>query len=333
MKKIALILGILIFLGFIGFNQIQSFYAPPSGPQSEEVIFIPPGSPLGATAQLLQDQGVIKSAWKLKLLARFKGESRNIKPGEYKIKAPTSPSHILDILKEGKVLLHKVTFPEGITVKEVAQILEQRELVDAERFKTTLEDLSLLNRWGISSPTYEGFLFPDTYFFSKTEGEEKVVDTMLEHFQNALTAEDRLRMEDIGGDLLSWATLASIIEKESSDPKEHPLISSVFYNRLRKNMRLQSDPTVIYGIPNFDGNLTKKHLQDKSNPFNTYMHRGLPPHPIANPSASALHAAMNPAKTKFLYFVAKKDGTHAFAKTYKEHQKNVRKYQLRRRKK
>ncbi|MBU1697564.1 MAG: endolytic transglycosylase MltG, partial [Proteobacteria bacterium] len=189
-------------------------------------------------------------------------------------------------------------------------------------------DTSFILSLGIKAITLEGYLFPDTYFFPKNTDCKTVITTMVEHFNNILTKEWQARAKTMGFSVHDIVTLASIIEKETGDALERPLISSVFHNRLKKNMRLESDPTVIYGIKNFDGNIKKKHLKMKT-PYNTYQIIGLPLGPIANPGAKSLAAALNPVHSEYLFFVSKKDTTHQFSKTIQEHNQAVAKYQLR----
>jgi len=180
---------------------------------------------------------------------------------------------------------------------------------------------------GLGAETLEGYLFPDTYFFPKDVTVEKIISTMVLRFWSIFSPAWKERAKHYGLTVHQVVTLASIIEKETGAAFERPLISSVFHNRLRKKMRLESDPTVIYGIKNFDGNLTRKHLKTRT-PYNTYAIRGLPVGPIANPGRASLEAALFPEKTSFIYFVSKKDTTHHFSTNLKEHNRAVRKYQL-----
>jgi len=180
---------------------------------------------------------------------------------------------------------------------------------------------------GLDTDTFEGYLFPDTYYFPKEAGVEKIISTMVERFRAVFVPEWRERAIQLGFTVNQIVTLASIIEKETGTPFERALISSVFHNRLKKKMRLESDPTVIYGIKDFNGNLTRKDLKTVT-PYNTYQIRGLPAGPIANPGRASLEAALYPEDTSFIYFVAKKDSTHHFSTNLKDHNRAVRKYQL-----
>jgi UPF0755 protein len=179
----------------------------------------------------------------------------------------------------------------------------------------------------IKAETFEGYLFPDTYLFPKDTTSEEIISTMVKRFRSVFKPEWKNRAEALGFSIHQVVTLASIVEKETGVASERPVISSVFHNRLKRKMRLESDPTVIYGIKDFDGNITKKHLAEPT-PYNTYVIRGLPPGPIANAGVGAFEAVLFPADTKFLYFVSKKDTTHQFSTNIKDHNRAVRKYQL-----
>ncbi len=198
-------------------------------------------------------------------------------------------------------------------------------------FIKTATDPVLARKNGIEAATFEGYLFPDTYFFPQEVAMEQIISTMVNRFWSVFTPEWKVRAKDLGFTVHQIVTLASIIEKETGAAFERPIISSVFHNRLKKKMRLESDPTVIYGINNFDGNLTRNHLSTHT-PYNTYKIKGLPAGPIANPGRASLEAALYPEKSVFIYFVSKKDNTHYFSTTLKEHNQAVRKYQLRQKK-
>ena len=191
-------------------------------------------------------------------------------------------------------------------------------------------DPELIKRWKIPNDSLEGYLFPDTYYFHKGASALDVAGSMLEQFKHNISPEWRERADALGFSMHQIITLASLIEKEAGVATERPIISAVYHNRLRNNIRLQCDPTVIYAIPNFDGNLTRKHLRLDS-PYNTYRYRGLPPGPIANPGRASIEAALYPADVDYQYFVSRNDGTHQFSTTLRQHNNAVIKYQKRRR--
>lgn len=295
------------------------------------IVNVRPGQTLKTTAEILQQANLIKSRLKFILIARFKGLDKRLKAGEYLLSAAMPPRRILEIIVKGEVNLHKLTVPEGYTIPQIAVLVENAKFGSKIDFINTATDTVLAGKSGIEASSFEGYLFPDTYFFPREVTMEQIISTMLNRFWSVFTAEWKVRANDLGFTIHQIVTLASIIEKETGAAFERPIISSVFHNRLKKKMRLESDPTVIYGIKNFDGNLTRKHLSTRT-PYNTYKIKGLPAGPIANPGRASLEAALFPDSTDFIYFVSKKDTTHYFSKTLKEHNQAVRKYQLRRKK-
>lgn len=328
------LLGVLLLLSALaiwsGIN-IYQFAKKPAGNSNDAVVIsVTPGQSFNQLTANLKKNNLITSMLRFKLVARIKGDDKRMKAGEYALTATMTPLQILDDLVNGKVMLHRLTIPEGYTIEQIAMELERTGLVLAESFKKIARDPIVSKRFEIPGPTLEGYLFPDTYYFTKDVSAKTVADKMVRSFYETFTDSWRQRAQAIGFTVHKIVTLASIIEKETGNPAERPLIASVFHNRLKKKMRLESDPTVIYGIENFDGNITRRHLKTAT-PYNTYVIRGLPPGPIANPGRAALEAALYPAETNYLFFVSKKDGTHYFSSTIKEHNKAVRKYQLRRR--
>ena len=293
----------------------------------EKTIAILPGQNLKIIADHLEAEGIISSRIYFALYAKFKKSGKKLQAGEYLLSASKSPEEILDMFIKGKVKLYRITLPEGFNVKEMAALIEKENLCDQEKFMMLCHNPAFIKRLGIQSLSLEGYLFPDTYFFSKQNTCEDIISAMTGRFKSVFTEEWQQRAKELGFSIYEILTLASIIEKETGDAAERPLISSVFHNRLKKNMRLESDPTVIYGIEGFDGNIKKVHLQTVT-AYNTYQITGLPPGPIANPGALSLYAALYPAKTPYLFFVSKKDTTHHFSESFEEHNKAVKKYQL-----
>jgi len=295
---------------------------------SEKVVVILPGQNLSTIADYLNNTGIIKNPVKFKLLARIKGCDKKIKAGEYLFSSSMPPIKILEIMASGKVRLYKITIPEGYNLEQIASIIAKEKLGTKEDFLRVATDSSFVHKQGINAETFEGYLFPDTYYFPKNITQEKIIAAMVEQFRSIFNQKWEKQAKDLNLSIHQVVTLASIIEKETGVSFERPVISSVFHNRLKKRMRLESDPTVIYGLKNFDGNITRKHLAAQT-PYNTYIIKGLPPGPIANPGIKAIEAALYPADTNFLYFVSKKDRTHKFSASIKDHDKAVRKYQLR----
>jgi UPF0755 protein len=256
-----------------------------------------------------------------------KGYGKDIRAGEYSLSPAMAPVQMIEILRKGLVILHPVTIPEGFTRDQIADALAAKGLADKRRFLELTQDKALLRQYGISGPSFEGYLFPDTYHFSRGTPALAILDTMVKRFKQVVTPLVDVS-QGTGMKFEEVVILASIVEKETGRPEERPLIASVFLNRLRLGMRLESDPTVIYGIENFDGDLKKKDLTDKT-PYNTYVIHGLTPGPIANPGLESIKAVMDPARTDYLYFVSKNDGSHHFSKTLAEHNRAVEIYQKR----
>ena len=290
-------------------------------------------------AERLENKGLTTNRHLFRLMVMGKGAETKLQAGEYLLSPTFTPEQILYLLITGKVRLHKLTIPEGMTIKEMGPLVAQAGFGNAEPFIALASDMTIIKNMTtdiISSVGFgrsphinslEGYLFPDTYLFPSQTSHQEILTTMVNRFKEMISPDWQMRGKTLGLSLHEVVTLASIIEKETGAAHERPLIASVFHNRLKKGMRLQSDPTVIYGIPNFNGNITRKDLR-RPTPYNTYTISGLPPGPIANPGKAAIHAVLFPEKSDYLYFVAKKDGTHFFSKTLKAHNRAVRKYQL-----
>jgi UPF0755 protein len=289
------------------------------------------GATLKQVAVDLENADIIRSNTLFRLAGRLMGHDHHIKTGEYRLNGAMPPLQILETLKEGRIITHSITIPEGFNLEQIADLLEQKGLSNKASFLEQARDGSLIARLGLSGDTLEGYLYPDTYRFQRNVTAGKIIDVMVKRFRDIITPLEA-RINDSGMTLEQVITLASIVEKETGCPEERPMISRVFLNRLEKNMRLESDPTVIYGISNFNGNLTKRDLKTKT-PYNTYIIRGLPPGPIASPGLAAISAVLNPVEGNYYYFVSKNNGTHYFSKTLKEHNRAVRKFQKNRSKK
>lgn len=232
--------------------------------------------------------------------------------------------------REGRPKEFSITLPEGVSLKEIATLLEDKGVIEsAQTFLELSRDTEILKTYNLPAPSIEGYFFPSTYHFPRAYGAKNVIRKALETFKTTLNKDFFDVRHDYLSSIHDYVILASIIEKETGVEEERALISGVFHNRLKKRMRLESDPTTIYGIDNFNGNLTRADLRART-PYNTYMIQGLPQGPICNPGIESLQSAFYPAEHTYIYFVSKNDGTHVFSKTYKEHQKNVEKYQIRR---
>ncbi|MBW2231846.1 MAG: endolytic transglycosylase MltG [Deltaproteobacteria bacterium] len=304
----------------------------PVGATSTPRLFeVARGDSLGAVAGRLESDGLVRSATALKLFARWNELDGRLHVGEYELSPHQAAAEILDTITSGRVKTWPITVPEGHRASEIALRLDEAGLADAEAFMMVVEDLDFAHALGLPGPTLEGYLYPDTYHLPRGLPAREIARSMVRLFDavwsqqvDALAAGTSLSKHEI-------VTMASIVEKETAAAVERPLIAAVFLNRLDKGMRLETDPTVIYGIPDFDGNLKKRHLQDPSNAYNTYRIRGLPPGPIASPGVEALVAVVRPSDSDYLYFVSRNDGTHEFSATYEEHVNAVNRYQRRHR--
>lgn len=289
------------------------------------VVVVPSGESFRAVTMRLHAAGVLTHPWLLAAWARVTGLDRSVRSGEFRFDAPRSPIEVLALLQsptDGGAL---VTIPEGLTAEQVAALLEERGYGGRDVFRCAMQDPTLLLEFALPASGVEGFLFPDTYAFPLATPPTEIVRTMLSRFRQQ-TADLAARRSAVGLTELQMVTLASVIEKETGAAVERPLIAGVFHNRLRLGMPLQSDPTVIYGRGDARGPITRADLA-AAGPYNTYVHRGLPPGPIANPGRAALEAAIAPTATDALYFVSRNDGTHAFSATLEEHNRAVRRFQ------
>ncbi len=302
----------------------------PFATDAPELIFVvAPGDTLAAVTRNLEAEGLIRSSVAAEWLARLRGLAGELRSGEYRLSATLPPRQILERIAEGRVATWEVALPEGFNAVQIGERLEQARLVERDAWLAAVRDPTLAKALGVEGETLEGYLFPETYRLPRGLAAPQVAKVMVEQFHAVwqplapLAAKRGLSMREV-------VTLASIVEKESGVSEERPLIASVFLNRLARRMRLESDPTVIYGIPDFDGNLRRRDLENGENPYNTYRISGLPPAPIANPGAEALRAVVEPADSDYFYFVSRNDGTHVFSRTYKEHVIAVYKFQRRR---
>lgn len=334
MKKILLISALLILISLCSLAvfilDLRHYAEQPGGRAPEKVVItIPAGQSLKTTTDTLYEKRIITSPFKFNMVARLKGYDKRLKAGEYALSASMAPIQIMEKLVKGAVELYKLTVPEGLNIYQIADRVAQAGFAQDYSFIEAATDADLARQNSINAKTFEGYLFPETYYFPKKVSSEKIISTMVKRFWNVFNSSWKERAEQLGFSIHQIVTLASIIEKETGAPFERPVISSVFHNRLKKKMRLESDPTVIYGLKNFDGNLKRTHLETPT-PYNTYKIKGLPVGPIANPGTKSLEAALYPADTQYIYFVSKKNKTHQFSTNLKDHNQAVRKYQLRR---
>lgn len=341
-------------------HEASQFLETPPHVHGEDVyVDVQPGAHLKQIAGELAAKGVITDARKFIWLARWKKMGTSLQAGRFLLNTSWTPMHVLDVLVNGKPALYKVTIPEGLTWWQTGKLLEDTGLVRFEDFKNIIHNPDFLRHHGIPFQSAEGFLMPDTYLMPKPDvampppGEPDANDEQAKKAQMVWQAQARgaaARMIDNfwrkgtalwspdapagtitrpnPDDLKKWVTLASIVEKETGVPGERARVAGVYTNRLAKNMLLQADPTVIYGIgPDFSGPLRRVQLDDANNPYNTYQHPGLPPGPISSFGAACLKAAIKPEKHNYLFFVATgEDDTHTFTRNFEEHTEAVRAY-------
>lgn len=306
--------------------------APAAGGRGADTVefTVPRGASTAAIARRLAAAGLIRSPLAFQLYVRGRGLDGRLRAGTYALSPAMDVPQLVGVLVEGRVLTDRVTIPEGYTVAQVVQLLARRGLAREDELRAALAERArrwpYLPRVPLREPL-EGYLFPDTYLFPRGASAGEMVDAMLSRFERAMRPEWRRRAAELGLTVHQVVTLASIVEREARVPEERPVIAAVFHNRLRRGMRLDADPTVLYALGRTAGPLTRADLAVDS-PYNTYRHAGLPPGPIANPGAAALEAVLYPADVDYLYFVRLPDdsGRHAFARTLAEHQRNVQRY-------
>jgi peptidoglycan lytic transglycosylase G len=328
---LGLLLAAVIALGMAAYQAIRWAEGPAVPAQEHppsKIVVIPEGATFQQVAALLERERLIKSRSAFILFGKAQSADRKIHAGEYELNPSMVPAEILSKLLSGQVVLHPITIPEGLTISQIADLLAQHGVVDREELLRLTKDKAFIASLGIKADTLEGYLYPNTYKFPREVKPKEIVVTMVDHLRQVFGPELQARAQDLKMTVHEVLTLASVIEKETSSVDERPEISAVFHNRLIKRIPLQSDPTVIYGLPNFDGNLRKKDLSSPS-PYNTYRWAGLPPGPIANPGVQAIRAALYPSNSRALYFVSRNDGTHQFSATLAEHNEAVEKYQKR----
>jgi len=302
----------------------------PVAPDSVQtsVFTVSPGEPLGRVAAHLKRDGLLKSALAFRLLARWRGLESALRVGEFELSPALTPGELLERIVAGRVVAYEVVIPEGFSLAQIGDRLAEAGVVDREDFLAFARSPGTAEALGVEGATLEGYLFPETYRIPRGLPPRAVARVLVDEFHRVWTEIAPLaKARDFS--MQETVTLASIVEKETGTAEERPLIASVFWNRLDKSMRLETDPTVIYGIADFDGNIQRRHLRDRENPYNTYVIPGLPPGPIASPGRESLRAVVQPAETDYLFFVSRNDGTHVFSRTYPEHSRAVDKYQRR----
>ncbi len=326
--KITVILSPIIIAAAVSLVFIKDLVLSPvdSSSKTTELFEIAPGLSFRQAAKLLQEKNFVKRWWSLDVLSRIRGNNV-IGAGEYELSKSMTPSEILEILLEGRVFNRRFTLKEGKSIYDLAALVEEAGLLSKQQFNLALFNPQIIGAAGLVGKGFEGYLFPDTYQFSKPISPDDIIFQMLKNGEKKWKVEYDEKAANIGWERHQVLTLASIIELESGNSEEQPIISSVFHNRLMQGWPLQSDPTSVYGVVNFEGPILRKHLE-LDHPYNTYKIKGLPPGPVCNPGETAIKAALFPASTGFMYFVSDGKGGHIFSATQKEHERAVEFYRM-----
>jgi UPF0755 protein len=332
-RRVALGLGILLLLALVPIGrmawswwQLQRPYQGYEG--TEKLVSVLPGTAAGQVLQKLEREGVLADAKLARTyLIYFMGDPK-IQAGEYRFRGPLTTAQVLDMLVEGRIVTRTVTIIEGLTLEEIADQLAKAKFGRREVFLDLMRSPRMIADLDPDAPDLEGYLFPETYSFASATREQEVVETLVRTFRKRFESDVRPRMSG-NRTVRQVVTLASIVEKEAQVPTERPLIAAVYRNRLDKRIGLAADPTVIYALKRlgrWNGNIRREDLRMES-PYNTYRYAGLPPGPICSPGLASLVAAAQPADAPYLYFVSRNDGTHVFAETLTEHNRNVETWQ------
>lgn len=293
--------------------------------EGPRVVEIPPRERLREVARRLADAGIIRSPWGFVVLGLVRGEGRRLHAGEYEIPRGAATPAVLALLASGAVRQHPVLHPEGASMAELARTLDAAGLARAADIERAARDPALLRTLGVEAPSLEGYLFPDTYQLVRGMAAEEILTRMVQRMRAKLGPEVLVEARARGLGVHELLTLASIVEREAVVAEERPLIAAVFWNRLRRDMPLQADPTVQYAVGRERSPLTRADL-DVDHPYNTYRRPGLPPGPIASPGLAAIAATLHPAPVNYLYFVARDDRRHHFSRTLEEHNTAVARY-------
>jgi UPF0755 protein len=326
---VVLALAVLVGgLAYIGWSRVSEPYRGYS--EAEVFVEIPPGAAPVTIGDRLVEAGVVRDEVTFRSALWFSGRARELKAGEYRFAEAMTPRDVIDKIARGDVYRRNVTFREGLTIAEMARVFEASGFGTAEEFEKAASDPALIREIDAAAPDLEGYLFPETYALPRNTPASALVAQMVSFFQRALTPELREAYKARGLSVREAVTIASLVEKETAVEHERPMVAAVYLNRHRIGMPMQADPTVIYALQRagrYDGNIRRADLQFDS-PYNTYRYPGLPPGPIAAPGRASLEAVAKPADVDYLYFVSRNDGSHIFARTYEEHSRNVREWQI-----
>jgi peptidoglycan lytic transglycosylase G len=318
--RLGLLVGLLVFaVAFYLYFRLEHPRRPKS--PGEAVVFFPSGTPTSEIFHRLADERVVSPAWLAEIWYRLAESATPLQAGEYRFSRPAPLSEVIARMARGDVVRHTIVVPEGLTAVETFELFWSRGISRPEAFQRAFMNPELIASVARGAPDLEGFLFPDTYVVTRSTSARQIVESMLANFRRHFTPEMRERAAAMNVSIRDAVTLASIVQKETSLAQEAPVIAGVYWNRLRRRMRLQADPTVAYAMKRdakWTGILYRSDYGYPST-FNTYLYGGLPPGPICNPGAAALRAAVTPTSTDYLYFVADRTGGHTFSRTFEEH--------------
>jgi UPF0755 protein len=325
------VVAVIVAAGAGAYVMVARVDQPYKGFSQDEVfVDIPNGAPPSTIGRLLISGGVVRDEFTFQVALWRSGRARELKAGEYRFTQPSTPLEIIDRLARGDVHRRLITFREGLTIAEMAQVYETAGLGTAREFEKAASDSARIHELDPDARDLEGYLFPETYAVPRDISAEALTAQMVAMFGKAFNQEMRQAIAARGLTVRQAVTVASLVEKETAVPEERPLVAAVYLNRKRLQMPMQADPSVIYALRRagrYEGNLTREGLRFDS-PYNTYLYAGLPPGPIAAPGKAALEAVAHPADVAFLYFVSRNNGSHVFANTLEEHNRNVQRWQV-----
>ncbi len=331
MKKNVVLIASSLLLVFLIYSAVELMIPLPYGNRPIE-FEIKRGATFRQVVDSLAERGLVRDRWVVHVLGRITGAHRKIKAGYYPLWGTMSPWQIFDAIRLGKIIEYEVTVVPGDSLMEIREKLSSLTGIDPAEFQRITIDRDFLDALDVDAPSLEGYLFPDTYRFPKGLDVKEILSIMVERLREkyneemiALTLQRDLTEREV-------LTMASIVEKEAVTDEERPVIAAVYYNRLKRNMPLQADPTAIYGLKTSREKITKDDLARRT-PYNTYVIRGLPPGPIASPGLKSIMATLKPADVPYLYFVSNNDGTHSFSVTLSKHEEAVKSYREKKRKK
>jgi UPF0755 protein len=331
MRWLAFLVLLLAILAGGALYFVRSLDEPYLGWSGDEVfVDIPTGEGPRAIERRLVDAGIVRDAVTFRVALMLSGRARELKAGEYRFERPVSPNDVVGVIASGQVYKRLLTFREGLTIDEMARVFEERGFGAAAEFSAAASNAALIRDLDPEATDLEGYLFPETYALPRRTPAADLVAQMVANFKRVFDESLRATARAEGLSVRQVVTLASLIEKETGRAEERPLVAAVYRNRLSAGIGMQADPTVIYAMQKagaYDGNISRADLQFDS-PYNTYRYAGLPPGPIAAPGRASLEATLAPAEAKYLYFVSRNDGSHVFAETLAEHNRNVFEWQV-----